>query len=145
MLQKYEAGAALPGMEIRSSWPMEVWYIPPTPRRKVQTLMSDQDKLLMTISGQVGPVAHAKVLIDSGATHCFISPKVVDEEGELQVVQENGEAACAGSTIASIKGYAEVSPSLLAEVLGFAETLCHRPSRGRTGNNPRADMDVQSS
>ena len=109
VLQTYEARTHVPKTNTTlaaARFPMEVWYDSCKPAMQVQLIEDEDNQLMMTFAGKLG-CHSAKILVDSGATHCFISPNFVKNK-KLSIFPDEGEVSCAGGTVTAIQGYVKV-------------------------------------
>ena len=108
LLKSYAVGDCLPcphGTFI-SKIHMELWLDKPT-KMQCKSLQDDSQDLLMTFNGQVavnnGHI-NAQILVDSGATHCFVSSEFA-ERHKLVLQPDNGSVVCAGNIQARVCGH----------------------------------------
>lgn len=101
-----------------ASFPMELWFDPPHIAMQCSALA--QSRLQMMFSARVHNIQHrqarihkhdATILLDSGATHCFIDKAYLQRHG-FAVVPQKGTVACGGETHATTTGFTKVKLSI---------------------------------
>lgn len=108
LLRTYMRGEKLPYTEtcdMLASCPMEMWFDPPLIEMSCNALAETQN-LQMTFSSRANK-QRAAVLIDSGATHCFIDNAYVKRH-KLSIVPQRGQVNCGGDVSVITHGFTKI-------------------------------------
>ncbi len=97
--------------EFKTKIPMNLWLDKPVPPMRCNIMHDETAMLLMTFAGQVIHGNHhvpAHILIDSGATHCFVDTAFA-AANSLQCVPGETQVLCAGDRMAESPGHVTLS------------------------------------
>ena len=112
LIASYAPGELLPAPreDFKTLIAMQLWFDKPADPMQCRTLHDETAKLLMTFAGQVickSLFINAYVLIDTGATHCFVDTAFA-ERHNLHIVPSQGKVLCAGDAVAETSGYVDM-------------------------------------